>query len=98
MARHDAIEELRESARDKRSLAQLRSAPHDDPGDARNRIMPLCSAVLSAVEREAQAQRDIVEARRALTHSARVLRLAKDHSDFALIRTAESVLGAEVTL
>ncbi len=97
-ARRDAIEDLRELGRDRRSLAQLRSAPHDDPEDARCRIQPLCSAVLSAVEREAQAQRDITEARRALTHSARVLKRAKDHSDFALIRTAESVIGAEVSI
>ncbi len=97
-ARRDALEELRELARDRRSLEQLRSAPHDDPEDARCRIQPLCSAVLSAVEREAQARRDITEARRALTHSARVLKQARDHSDYALIRTAESVLGAEVTL
>ncbi len=97
-ARRDAIEELRELGRDRRSLEQLRSAPHDDPEDARRQVQPLGASLLAAIERQAEAARDIIEARRALTSAVRTLKKAHDYSDFAMIRTGESLLGGEVSI
>jgi len=98
VAGRDAVEELRELGRDRRSLQQLRSASHDDPADARVQIMQLGSNLLAAIQRQAEAARDESEGRRALTHVVRTLKRAQDYADFAQIRMAESILGGEVSV
>ena len=91
-----AIEDLREAARDKRSLEELRRAQFEmDIDEARSKLGSLASDVCLAIDQRDAAQRAVLAARGQLEEAFQIVKRQNDYLDSGALRFAASVLASK---